>query len=106
MDYLNILKLHALVHYMGNCHQLGIPDNFLTKAPESLHICMCKEPYKSTNRRDYDCQILNYLDVQDQLTLPLLYEVFKDGEEVNSLHVPELTKSLTQTIIGQFWEQC
>ena len=75
MDHLRIPKLHALVHYLENSYQLGVPDNFSTETPESLHIKMCKEPYKATNHCEYDCQILNYLDIQDRLVLWALFEV-------------------------------
>ena len=49
--------------------------------PESLHIQMCKEPYKSSNHHYYDLQILNYLDVHDQLTLHhQIFETFTSSE--------------------------
>ncbi len=75
MDHLRIPKLHALIHYLENSYQLGVPNNFSTETPESLHIKMCKEPYKATNHCEYDCQILNYLDIQDRLVLWALFEV-------------------------------
>ncbi|KAF8327380.1 uncharacterized protein EI90DRAFT_2928220, partial [Cantharellus anzutake] len=48
-EHLRIPKLHALVHYIENSYQLGVPDNFSTETPESLHIQMCKNPYKASN---------------------------------------------------------
>src|SRR5260370_22721193 len=86
-DHLWIPKLHALLHYLENSYQLGIPDNFSTEMPKSLHIQMCKEPYKASNHCDFDCQILNYLDVQDCLTLHYyFYEMHRDKVEIwNSL---------------------
>ena len=83
--HLNIPKLHALIHYVTNAYQLGILGNFSPEIPESLHIQMCKEPYQSTNQHDYDHQILNYLDIQDHLTLHALYEVFREEKEVRPL---------------------
>ena len=77
-DHLRIPKLHALLHYIENLYQLGVPDNFSTKTPESLHIQMCKDPYKASNHCNFDCQILNYLDIQDHLTLCLFYEMHKE----------------------------
>ena len=78
MDHLCIPKLHALVHYLENSYQLGIPDNFSTEIPESLHIKMCKEPYNAMNNHNYDTQILNYLDIQDRLTLHIIFEAAQD----------------------------
>ncbi len=75
---LRIPKLHALLHYIENLYQLSVPDNFSTKTPESLHIQMCKDPYKASNHCNFDCQILNYLDIQDHLTLCLLYYMHKE----------------------------
>ena len=77
-DHLRIPKLHALLHYIENSYQLGVPDNFSTETPESLHIQMCKDPYKVSNHHDFDCQILNYLDIQDHLMLHLFYEMHKE----------------------------
>ena len=48
-NHLRIPKLHTLVHYIENSYLLGIPNNFSTKTPESLHIPMCKEPYRASN---------------------------------------------------------
>ena len=78
-NHFQIPKLHALLHYLKNSYQLGIPDNFSTETPESLHIQMCKEPYKASNCRDFDCQILNYLDVQDCLMLCHSYKQNRDS---------------------------
>jgi len=61
-----------------NSYQLGVPDNFSTETPESLHIKMCKEPYNATNRRNYDPQILNYLDIHDRLTLRVHFEAAQE----------------------------
>ena len=72
--HLRIPKLHALLHYLENSYQLGILDNFSTEMPESLHISMCKDPYNASNRCEFNSQILNYLDIQDQLTLQQFYE--------------------------------
>ena len=69
-----IPKLHSLIHYIENSYQLGVPDNFLTETPELLHISMCKEPYRASNHRDFDSQILGYLDIHDWLSLQNLYE--------------------------------
>ena len=88
-NHLRIPKLHALVHYIENCYQLGVPDNFSTETPELLHIQMCKDPYKASNH-DFDHQILNYLDIQDWLTLWCLYEALGCCTEVshNNLLIP------------------
>ena len=67
-------KFHTLLHYLENSYQLGAPNNFSTETPESLHICMCKDPYRASNCCDFDHQILNYLDIHDWLTLCQLYE--------------------------------
>ena len=69
-----IPKLHSLVHYIENSYQLRVPDNFLTETPESLHISMCKEPYRASNHHDFDSQILGYLDIHDRLSLQNLYK--------------------------------
>jgi hypothetical protein len=80
-NHLQIPKLHALLHYLKNSYQLGVPDNFSTETPKSLHIRMCKEPYKASNCRDFDHQILNYLDVQDHLTLCHFYEIHRASQD-------------------------
>jgi hypothetical protein len=47
------------------------------ETPESLHIEMCKDPYRATNRREYDEQIINYLEIHGQLALRRSYEAFQ-----------------------------
>src|SRR6266436_1882076 len=80
-NHLWIPKLHALLHYLENSYQLGVPNNFYIETSESLHIRMCKELYKALNRHDFDHQILNYLDVQDCLTLCHFYEIQRASQD-------------------------
>jgi hypothetical protein len=74
MGHINIPKAHALAHLIDDIPRSGTPDNFSTKSPESLHIETCKESYDSTNKRDIDGQILNYLEIQEKIVMRSAFE--------------------------------
>ena len=61
IDHFCIPKLHLLLHYVSNIHDLGVIGNYSTEIGETLHIFFCKDAYKATNRKDYDAQIISYL---------------------------------------------
>src|SRR5260370_29228044 len=60
-----IPKLHALQHFV-----------------DDVHIQMCKDPYGTSNHHDYDKQILNYLDIQDHLSMHYAYEDYRERERI------------------------
>ncbi len=76
-DHLRIPKLHTLRHFMDDVRSGGTPDNFSTETPESLHIDMCKIPYRASNHREFNKQILNYLDIHDHLAMRHAYEEYQ-----------------------------
>ncbi len=41
---------------------------------------MCKDPYEASNHRNYDKQILSYLDIQDHLSMHSAYEDYRERE--------------------------
>src|SRR5260370_5011430 len=80
--HFRIPKLHALWHFVDDIHSGGTPDNCSTKTPKSLHIQMCKDPYGASNHHDYDKQILNYLNIQDYLSMHYAYEDYRERERI------------------------
>lgn len=67
IDHFRIPKLHMLLHYFENIMDLGTVDNYSTEICESLHIPYCKKAYKATNRKEYDQQIIRYLERMEAL---------------------------------------
>lgn len=53
-SHLNIPKLHALLHIIGEIQRSGTTDNFSTEVLESLHIETCKQLYQASNKQDCD----------------------------------------------------
>src|SRR5258708_19720727 len=43
---------------------------------------MCKDPYEASNHRDYDKQILSYLNIQDHLSMHSVYEDCRERERI------------------------
>ena len=83
--HFHIPKLHTLPHLMDNTHQSGTPDNFSTETPESLHIENCKDPWRASNRRDVDEQILNFLTIREKISLCASYKSWKlSGGQIHS----------------------
>ena len=60
-EHFNIPKLHAMMHYAMSITQEGTADGYNTELPERLHIDLAKDPYQSSNRRDYIEQMTWYL---------------------------------------------
>lgn len=56
-----IPKPHNWEHFSSDIEDHGTLDNTSTETSETLHIATCKEPYKASNRKDTDCQILDFL---------------------------------------------
>jgi hypothetical protein len=48
----NIPKLHMILHYTGSICQLGTPDGYSNKLPESLHTEFVKTPWRKTSMHD------------------------------------------------------
>ena len=83
--HFHIPKLHALPHLMDDTRRSGTPDNFSTETPESLHIENCKDPWRASNRRDVDEQILNFLTIREKISLRASYESWKlSGGQIHS----------------------
>ena len=55
-------KMHLLSHLTESICQMGSPNNFSTDVSELLHVEMVNEAYRSTNRVNFEEQILWYND--------------------------------------------
>ncbi|KZV93297.1 hypothetical protein EXIGLDRAFT_646321, partial [Exidia glandulosa HHB12029] len=60
-EQFNIPKLHSLAHYIEMIRLFGAADGYNTEAPERLHIDVCKQAYRASNRRDYIAQMTTWL---------------------------------------------
>ncbi|KAG0692303.1 hypothetical protein DFH29DRAFT_985826 [Suillus ampliporus] len=64
-DHFNIPKLHQLTHYARSISLFGAADGFNTELPERLHIDFAKEAYRASNKRDYEQQMVLWLQHQE-----------------------------------------
>ena len=64
-DHFNLPKLHQLSHYVQSITLFGTADGFNTELPERLHIDFAKEAYRASNKRDYEEQMVMWLQRQD-----------------------------------------
>ncbi len=64
-DHFNILKIHAMDHYIHLIHQFSTADGFNTEAPEHLHIGYAKDAYHASNKCDYTVQMTTWLHHQE-----------------------------------------
>jgi len=60
IEDLNIPKLHMLHHWWDNITTSGTSDNFCTEVGEALHRIGPKAAYKSTNKKEYEYQMIWY----------------------------------------------
>jgi hypothetical protein len=70
---LNLPKMHAIQHYLDNIREYGVPSNYDTELTEHLHIQFAKIPYKMTNRRDMEPQMLRAIHRQSAIQAKYQY---------------------------------
>ncbi|KIO21131.1 hypothetical protein M407DRAFT_29239 [Tulasnella calospora MUT 4182] len=61
----NIPKLHSLVHYSKSITGYGAADGYNTEYPERFHIEYAKLGYRASNKRDYERQMVTWLERQE-----------------------------------------
>jgi hypothetical protein len=61
----DIPKLHMILHYTWSICQLGTPDGYSTKSPESLHTEFVKTPWRKTSMHDPIPQMVKKLECQE-----------------------------------------
>ncbi|EJD45508.1 hypothetical protein AURDEDRAFT_64485, partial [Auricularia subglabra TFB-10046 SS5] len=59
--HFNISKIHKLLHYVPQIRAYGAAPGYNTESPERLHIDLCKEAYRASNRRDFIAQMTVWL---------------------------------------------
>lgn len=73
-DDFRIPKLEAFLHYPRKIRATGSLRQYSTEITERLHIPMAKEPYRHTNRKDYEVQMCRFLDQREQTALFETYQ--------------------------------
>ncbi|KAG2051023.1 hypothetical protein BDR06DRAFT_998344 [Suillus hirtellus] len=66
-EHFNIPKLHQLSHYVQSIKLFRAADGFNTELPERLHIDFAKEAYRASNKRDYEEQMVLWLQRQESI---------------------------------------
>lgn len=61
----NIPKLHSLVHYVDSIAGYGAADGYNTEYPERFHIEYAKLGYRASNKREYEKQMVVWLERQE-----------------------------------------
>jgi len=69
IPHFNIPKMAALSQYLSHIREMGTSPQFSTEITENCHQLMAKEPFKATNRRDYEVQMCRNLDRVDRVNL-------------------------------------
>ncbi|KAG1872445.1 hypothetical protein DFJ58DRAFT_903859 [Suillus subalutaceus] len=72
-EHFNIPKLHQLTHYVQSISLFGAADGFNTELPERLHIDFAKDAYRASNKRDYEEQMVLWLQRQEAVFLRSAY---------------------------------
>ncbi|KIO19455.1 hypothetical protein M407DRAFT_11379 [Tulasnella calospora MUT 4182] len=65
----NIPKLHSLVHYADSIVACGAADGYNTEYPERLHIEYAKLGYHASNKREYQKQMVTWLERQEAVDI-------------------------------------
>ncbi|KIO23145.1 hypothetical protein M407DRAFT_215387 [Tulasnella calospora MUT 4182] len=61
----NIPKIHSLVHYTDAIASHGAADGYNTEYPERFHIEYAKLGYRASNKREYEKQMVTWLERQE-----------------------------------------
>ncbi|KAG1842604.1 hypothetical protein F4604DRAFT_1884714 [Suillus subluteus] len=72
-EHFNIPKLHQLTHYIQSISLFGAADGFNTELPECLHIDFAKDADCASNKRDYEEQMVLWLQRQEAVFLCSAY---------------------------------
>ncbi|KAG2157667.1 uncharacterized protein EDB93DRAFT_1335093 [Suillus bovinus] len=83
-EHFNIPKLHQLSHYVQSIKLFGAADGFNTKLPERLHIDFTKEAYRASNKRDYEEQMVLWLQRQEAVFCRTTYLEWNRESEYDS----------------------
>ena len=70
-DY--IPKFHMLGHYTHSIRELGTPDGYNTESPKHLHIVYAKQPWRASNRRKANKQIIKYVQRLEAIRIHRAY---------------------------------
>ncbi|KAG2040381.1 hypothetical protein BDR03DRAFT_932668 [Suillus americanus] len=72
-DVLQELALHQLSHYVQSIKLFGAADGFNTKLPKHLHINFAKEAYHTSNKHNYEEQMVLWLQHQESIFCQAMY---------------------------------
>jgi hypothetical protein len=72
-DHFNIPKLHQLTHDVQSISLFGAADGFNSELSECLHIDFAKDGYHASNKRDYEEQMVLWLQRQEAILLCSAY---------------------------------
>ncbi len=99
-EHFRIPKLEAFQHYARKIRLTGSLPQYSTEITERLHIPMAKQPYRHTNRKDFEIQMCNFLVRNDQVALFETYQQWRNllddvtnsmEDEVDTDEEPDLT---------------
>ncbi|KAI9455285.1 hypothetical protein HD554DRAFT_2030982 [Boletus coccyginus] len=72
-SHFNILKIHAMEHYVNMIWWFGSADSFNTESPKQLHIDYAKDAYRAMNKKDFIIQMTVWLHCQEAIDCGLLF---------------------------------
>ncbi|KLO03769.1 hypothetical protein SCHPADRAFT_808955, partial [Schizopora paradoxa] len=73
-----IPKLELMQHVGLQAKRLGSLPQYSTEQVERCHVIMAKEPYRASNRKDFERQVCRYLDRHEKVALFSLYLELKE----------------------------
>ncbi|KZV76152.1 hypothetical protein PENSPDRAFT_598761 [Peniophora sp. CONT] len=79
-DHFDLPKLHAIQHYPPSILYVGSCDGTSTEQSERLHIDIAKNAYRATNRKDYEEQMVMWLQRQEKVNWMETYQNWAQAE--------------------------
>lgn len=100
----HIPKLELMQHVARRAKLLGSLPQYSTEQIERCHITMAKEPYRATNRKNFEEQVCRYLDRHEKIALFLLYLEQKECSDFLD-EFPEMPDDASALLINGLEEE-
>lgn len=99
----HIPKLESMKHVGRRVKLLGSLQQYSTEQIERCHISMAKQPYRATNKKNFEEQVCRYLDRHEKIEL---FSVYLKKEEImeNFRQLPEMPEDAMEQLTSGLQE--
>ncbi|CAI6012420.1 unnamed protein product [Closterium sp. NIES-65] len=98
----NFIKMHLISHYIDSIRRSGLPEHYSAQLYEHLHIEYIKNPYRASNKRSVNSQIVGSEEARLRLQYIAPQLMAKKKYDTAMVKVPDAKRDgPLQAIIGE-----